>query len=210
MAEPGDDDKLLRKIAQSFKELTAVLNSETADIERAPFSQACSLVLPLIGSLGIAFKFAEMDLAPKVRILADASKSIKTLPALLDRDVESNCISKPGCHSRHLLRVNRALDLVRVFFEQILESEGDSYKDAAKKAYAQVLAPFHGWAIRKAVAAAINVLPTAGDLFKKVKEDENSAKTYLQDYIVASEAVILYISGLFLSRGLGVDLKEKP
>ncbi|XP_030445772.1 uncharacterized protein LOC115668465 [Syzygium oleosum] len=65
MAEPGDDDKLLRKIAQSFKELTAVLNSETADIERAPFSQACSLVLPLIGSLGIAFKFAEMDLAPK-------------------------------------------------------------------------------------------------------------------------------------------------
>ncbi|XP_030441325.1 accelerated cell death 11-like [Syzygium oleosum] len=217
MAEPGDDDKPLRKIAQSFKELaaalnseTADLNSETADIELAPFSQACSLVLPLIGSLGIAFKFAEMDLAPKVRILADASKSIKTLPALLDCDVESNCISKPGCHSRHLLRVNRGLDVVRVFFEQILESEGDSYKDAAKKAYAQVLAPFHGWAIRKAVAAAINLLPTTGDLLKKVKEDENSAKTYLRDYIVASEAVILYVNGLFLSRGLGVDLKEKP
>lgn len=66
MAEPGDDDKPLRKIAQSFKELAAALNSEMADIELAPFSQACSLVLPLIGSLGIAFKFAEMDLAPKV------------------------------------------------------------------------------------------------------------------------------------------------
>ncbi|KAB1222653.1 hypothetical protein CJ030_MR2G010250 [Morella rubra] len=37
------------------------------DVEVAPFSQACSLLSPLIGSLGIAFKFAEMDYTDKKR-----------------------------------------------------------------------------------------------------------------------------------------------
>lgn len=205
MAEPGNDDKPVRKIAQSFKELAAAVNSQTADVEVAPFSHACSLVFPLLGCLGIAFKFAEMDFVPKVRDLADASKSIKTLPALLDHDMERNCVRKAGSHSRNLLRVNRGLDVVRVLFEQILESEGDSFKDAASKAYAQVLAPHHGWAIRKAVAAGMYALPTRAQLLKKVKEDENSAKTHMRDYIVASETVILYINGLFLSRDLGIE-----
>lgn len=34
---------------------------------------------------------------------------------------------------------------------------------------------------------------------------ENSAKTRMQDYVVASEPVIRYINVLFLSRELGID-----
>ncbi|KAB1222642.1 hypothetical protein CJ030_MR2G010239 [Morella rubra] len=47
--------------AEAFKELAATVDSRTADVEVTPFSRACSLLSPLIGSLGIAFKFTEMD-----------------------------------------------------------------------------------------------------------------------------------------------------
>lgn len=61
------DERPLRKIAEAFKELEAAVNSPAADVEVAPFSHACSLVSPLFGCLGIAFKFAEIDYVAKVR-----------------------------------------------------------------------------------------------------------------------------------------------
>ncbi|KAL4361115.1 hypothetical protein GQ457_04G031860 [Hibiscus cannabinus] len=200
-----DSDKTLRKIADAFKELAATVNSQTVDMEVAPFSRACSFVSPLFGCLGIAFKFAEMDYVAKVDDLAEASKSIVTLNAILDRDIEGNCVRKAGSHTRNLLRVKRGLDMVRVLFEQILATEGDSLRDPASKAYAQVFAPHHGWAIRKAVAAGMYALPTRAQLMKKLNEDEASARIQMQSYIAASSPVILYINKLFLSRELGID-----
>lgn len=69
MAE-GNDDKTLRKIADAFKDLANVVtDSQSAEVEVAPFSRACSLVSPLFGCLGVAFKFAEMDYVAKVTSL---------------------------------------------------------------------------------------------------------------------------------------------
>lgn len=48
---------------------------------------------------------------------------------------------------------------------------GNSLRDPASKAYAQVFAPHHGWAIRKAVAAGMYALPTKEQLLKKLNED---------------------------------------
>ncbi|KAH0985303.1 hypothetical protein GBA52_012480 [Prunus armeniaca] len=199
------NEKPLRKISQAFKELEAAVNSQTAEIEVAPFSSACSLVSPLFGCLGIAFKFAEIDYVAKVHDLAEASKSISTLPVLLDRDIEGDSVRKAGSHSRNLLRVKRGLDMVRVLFEQIIVTKGNSLKDAASKAYAQVFAPHHGWVIRKAVAAGMYALPTKEQLLHKLNEDENSASVQMQNYIAASTPLILYIDKLFHSRKLGVD-----
>ncbi|RXH98894.1 hypothetical protein DVH24_011219 [Malus domestica] len=151
------DEKPLRKIAEAFKELEAAVNSQAAEVEVAPFSRACSLVSPLFGCLGIAFKFAEMDYVAKVHDLSEASNSISTLQVLLDRDIEAGCVRKGGSHSRNLLRVKRGIDMVRVLFEQIIVTKGNSLKDPASKAYAQVFAPHHGWVIRKAVAAGIEL-----------------------------------------------------
>ncbi|KAK6254180.1 hypothetical protein QUC31_015900 [Theobroma cacao] len=170
-----ENEKTLRKISDAFKELAATVNSQAADMDVAPFSRACSLVSPLFGCLGIAFKFAEMDYVAKVDDLAEASKSIATLNAMLDRDVEGNCVRKAGSHTRNLLRVKRGLDMVRVLFEQILVTEGNSLKDPASRAYAQVFAPHHGWAIRKAVAAGMYALPTRAQLLKKLNEDGEHA-----------------------------------
>lgn len=199
------DEKPLRKISDAFKDLAATVNSETSDIEVAPFSRACSLVSPLFGCLGIAFKFAEMDYVSKVNDLSEASKSIATLQALLDHDMEANCVRNAGSHSRNLLRVKRGLDMVRILFEQILVSEGNSLKDPASKAYGRVFAPHHGWAIRKAVAAGMYALPTKSQLLRKLNEDDASARIQMQNYIAASAPVILYVDKLFHSRNLGID-----
>ncbi|GAV91404.1 GLTP domain-containing protein [Cephalotus follicularis] len=204
MAE-SKTEKPLRKISDSFMELAVTVTAQSGDMEVAPFSHACSLVSPLFGCLGIAFKFAEMDYVAKVDDLAEASKSIMTLTAMIDRDVRGNSVKKAGSHTRNLLRVKRGLDMVKVLFEQIIVTEGNSLKDPASKAYAQVFAPHHGWAIRKAVAAGMYALPTKAQLLQKLNEDETTARIQMQNYVTASAPVILYIDKLFHSRQLGVD-----
>lgn len=56
-------------------------------------------------------------------------------------------------------------NLVAVF------GRGNSLKDPASKAYTQVFAPYHGWAIRKAVSAGMYALPTRQQLMIKLNED---------------------------------------
>ncbi|KAA8519379.1 hypothetical protein F0562_013635 [Nyssa sinensis] len=146
-----------------------------------------------------------MDYVAKVDDLAEASKSIATLEAILDGDIKANCVRKAGSHTRNLLRVKRGLDMVRVLFEQIIASEGNSLKDSASTAYAQVLAPYHGWAIRKAVSAGMYALPSKAQLLKKLNEDETSARIQMQNYVSSSAPVILYIDRLYLSRELATD-----
>ncbi|TKY72359.1 Accelerated cell death 11 [Spatholobus suberectus] len=205
MAE-GNGDKTLRKMADAFKDLASVVtDSQSAEVEVAPFSRACSLVSPLFGCLGVAFKFAEMDYVAKVHDLAEASKSIETLQSLIDLDVQANSVRKAGSHARNLLRVRRGLDMVRVLFEQILATEGNSLRDPASNAYEQVFAPYHGWAIRKAVSAGMYLLPTKEQLLRKLNEDEASAKVQMQSYVTASALLIQYIDKLFVSRDLGID-----
>ncbi|KAM4112373.1 hypothetical protein ACJW30_05G135300 [Castanea mollissima] len=202
----ADNHKPLRKISEAFKELEATVNSQTPDdVKVASFSRACTLISPLFGCLGIAFKFAEMDYVAKVNDLVEASKSIGTLQDMIERDVEANTVKKGGSHTRNLLRVKRGIDMIKVLFEQMLVTGGNSLKDPASKAFAQVFAPHHGWAIRKAVAAGMYALPTKAQLLQKLNEDEPSARIQMQSYINASAPVILYIDKLFLSRELGVN-----
>jgi len=55
-----------------------------------------------------------------------------------------------------------------------LFGRGNSLRDPASKAYEQVFAPHHGWAIRKAVSAGMYALPTKEQLLKKLNEDGKS------------------------------------
>ncbi|KAL8208822.1 hypothetical protein R6Q57_008234 [Mikania cordata] len=179
----GDGDKPLRKISEAFIEIAGSINSQHqhqhqhqhpnqhSEIQLASFSRACSLISPLFRCLGIAFKFAEMDYVAKVNDLCDTSVSISTLQSMMEKDIEENCVRKPGSHTRNLLRVKRGLDMVRVLFEQILVSEDNSLRNPASKAYGQVFSPYHGWAIRKAVAAGMYALPTKQQLLQKLNED---------------------------------------
>lgn len=204
-----EETETLKRMAVAFRELAEVINrcpdGEEARLELGQFSRACSFVSPLFRCLGIAFKFAELDYVAKVDDLSKASKSIVTLPVMMDGDIQANCVRKSGSHTRNLLRVKRGIDMVKVLFEHITSSEQDSLKEAASQAYAQVFAPYHGWAIRKAVSAGMYTLPTKAQLLKKLNEDETSAKVQMQIFITSAAPVITYIDQLFIKRELGID-----
>ena len=53
----------------------------------------------------------------------EASKSFRTLPSMVDQDMQTNTVRKQGSHSRNLLMIKRGLDFLRVLFEQILLTE---------------------------------------------------------------------------------------
>ncbi|KAL3626115.1 Accelerated cell death 11 [Castilleja foliolosa] len=203
------EEKTLKKMAEAFKELANSIeqcpDGEEARLELGSFSRACNLVSPLFGCLGIAFKFAEIDYVAKVHDLEEASKSISVLPVMMDGDIEADCVRRAGSHTRNLLRVKRGIDMVKILFEHIISLEGNSLKDPASKAYAQVFAPYHGWAIRKAVGAGMYALPTKAQLLNKLNEDEKTAKIQMQTYVTAATPVVKYIDHLFVSRGLGID-----
>ncbi len=61
---------------------------------------------------------------------------------------------------------------------------GNSLKDPASKAYAQVFAPHHGWAIRKAVGAGMYALPTKAQLLQKLNEDGEFMKQFEQLFVL--------------------------
>lgn len=202
----NEADKPLRRIGASFEQLAAIAKQQQQPAMAAgDFSRACSNVSVLFGCLGIAFKFAEMDYVAKVNDLLEASKTISTLPSMVELDIQKGTVRQPGSHTRNLLRVKRGIDMVKVLFEQILVTEGNSLKDAATKAYAQVFAPHHGWAIRKAVGAGMYALPSKSQLLKKLNEDENSARAQMQSFVRSSGQVILYVEDLFTSSNLGLD-----
>ncbi|KAL2932233.1 Accelerated cell death 11 [Bienertia sinuspersici] len=153
MAE-GGGEKPLRKIAEAFKDLAITVNSQDLISMLPHFLMHVPLSPPCL-----------------VKDLSETSDSILTLQALIDQDIQNNTVRKQGSHTRNLLRVKRGLDMVKVLFEQIIATEGDSLKDAATNAYAQVFAPYHGWAIRKAVGAGMYALPTRPQLMGKLNED---------------------------------------
>ncbi|PKA61987.1 hypothetical protein AXF42_Ash019193 [Apostasia shenzhenica] len=201
----SEGEKPLLRIADAFASLAETVRSDSEALEVAPFSDACSRVSILFGCLGIAFKFAEMDYVAKVEDLKAASSGISTLQSMLESDIQRNCVTQAGSHSRNLLRVKRGIDMVKVLFEEILAADGNSLKDPASVAYAKVFAPHHGWAIRKAVAAGMYVLPSKSQLLKKLNVDEESARVQMLKYITSSGPVINYVEDLFLSRDLGID-----
>ncbi|CAA3003672.1 ACD11 homolog [Olea europaea subsp. europaea] len=162
----------LSAVANSFEELSSLVNSNgfNFDLRLEPFCDACSLVSDLFGSLGIAFKFAELEYVSKVNDLAEASRIHGTLNNILDFDVRNDTVKTQGSLSRNLRRVRLGLDLIRALFQNFLSSDDCSLKEAASAAYAKTCAPYHVWAIRTAVSAGMFALPTREQLLLRLNE----------------------------------------
>ncbi|KAL6909488.1 hypothetical protein ACP4OV_001769 [Aristida adscensionis] len=195
----------LTAVAEAFEELARRMEADGGELRLAPFGDTCALVSVLFSSLGMAFRFAEIEYVAKVNDLIGASKSYGTLNDILDKDVENDSVKKQGSHSRNLRRVRLGLGLIKVLFEQFLSTEGGSLYDAATTAYGQVCAPFHSWAIRKAVGAGMYTLPTREQLIVRLNETDCSVQKEMRRYIDASSPIIEYIDNLFLSRNISLD-----
>ncbi|XXG40960.1 hypothetical protein AAC387_Pa01g1539 [Persea americana] len=195
----------LSVVANAFEELARSIESGSRDLQLAQFSTACSLVSILFGCLGMAFKFAEIEYVAKVQDLLEASKTYNTLENVLDHDLNHDTVRKPGSHSRNLRRVRQGLDLIKALFEQFLSSNGCSLKDAASTAYSQVCAPYHTWAIRKAVFFGMYALPTREQLVVKLNETDDTVQKEMERYIAACNPIIRYIDNLYTSKHITLD-----
>ncbi|GAB4828882.1 hypothetical protein Ancab_018542 [Ancistrocladus abbreviatus] len=162
----------LASIIEAFEELAETVKNGNDDLRLKAFTDACALVSVLFDSLGIAFKFAELEYCAKVRGLSEASKKYTTLQHVLDVDVKNDTVKSPGSLSRNLRRVRQGLDLIRALFQQFVSTYDYSLREAASAAYAQTCAPYHSWAVRAAVAAGMYALPTRDQLLQKLNETE--------------------------------------
>ncbi|CAA7045863.1 unnamed protein product [Microthlaspi erraticum] len=208
-----NNNKPLLIITEAFEDLADLLkpigdeDDESIDgLRLDAFCSACTHVSVLFNCLGFAFKFAEMEYLSKVRDLEEASKTFDTLENILDLDVEKETVKTQGSNSRNLRRVRLGLDLIRAIFEQfLLTDECYSLKDAATKAYTQVCAPFHSWAVRTAVYAGMYTLPTREQLLLRLNETDQSVEKNMKRYMEASMPIIEYIDKLYIDRNIKLD-----
>ncbi|KAL1112675.1 hypothetical protein V6Z11_D02G141300, partial [Gossypium hirsutum] len=114
--------KFQLQILQAFEELSQC-GTKDEGLPLDKFCDACSLVSVLFNSLGLAFKFAEMEYVAKVGNLVEASKRFATLENIVDADVGNGTVKKQRSPSPDLHRVRQGLDLVRALFEQFLSSK---------------------------------------------------------------------------------------
>ncbi|KAM3238502.1 ACD11 protein isoform X1 [Capsicum annuum] len=196
----------LSAIAEAFEELS-LNRGHYNDLMLKPFCDACSHVSVLFASLGIAFKFAELEYVSKfqVRDLSEASEIFGSLNSILDYDVRNDTVRTPGSLSRNLRRVRQGLDLIRALFQNFLSTYENSLKEAASMAYAKVCAPYHTWAVRTAVSAGMCALPTRDQLLMKLNETNDSVEREMRRYIDASLPIIEYIDELYVSRNISLD-----
>ncbi|KAF2597515.1 hypothetical protein F2Q68_00010963, partial [Brassica cretica] len=126
--------------------------------------------------------------------LAAASRSISTLEEMIDKDIEAGCVKKYGSHTRNLLKVKQGLEMIKVLCEELLATEGDdSLKDAAIKAYNQVLFPHHQYNIQKACATGLNSLPSKSLVLLLLGEavGHPTSPVYPEDFLRSVRAVAL-------------------
>ena len=84
-----------------------------------------------------------------------------------------------GRHSRNLLREKRVLDMVRVLFEGLMDSECKSLRDYASRAYTQVYSLHHSYPIRVDLAVGMYMIPTKAPLLKNLNKDKCLAITFI-------------------------------
>lgn len=78
--EDAETGTALSLISDAFEELSDLIkkdNGVSIELRLKPFCDACSLVSVLFGSLGIAFKFAEMEYTSKVPFWLCSSNSLQ-------------------------------------------------------------------------------------------------------------------------------------
>ncbi|KAF7132463.1 hypothetical protein RHSIM_Rhsim09G0133100 [Rhododendron simsii] len=193
--------RVLTKMAEAFNELANDVNSRSAPprLSLSKFCRACRLLSPLIGCMGIAFRFADAEFSAKVDGLTKASESIDTIEALIHLDIPRNAGRDSNSNSRNLIRANRSVDLVRIMFEQILAQRGNSITGPVLTAYEQVFGPYHSRILKIGFRASLLTFPTKAGLLTKLNENEASASVQMQKFVTASSTVIQYINNLFHS-----------
>ncbi|KAG5591758.1 hypothetical protein H5410_042272 [Solanum commersonii] len=109
---------------------------------------------------------------PTANDMEEAYQNYNTVEVMLDYEITNGLSRENSSHTRFLLRMKRAADLLRVFFQEILAREGDSLVPPFKKAYNQVFGALHGETIKMVVNFAMEFMMDKSDLFTLIDDDD--------------------------------------
>ena len=107
--------------------------------------------------------------------------------------------------SRTLLRLHRALSFTMLFLERLAESSNqEKASSIASSAYAETLAKFHPWLIRKAANLAMYTLPSRGDMMVLVAKEASTEEVQgkLKACVLAIKPVYNQIEDLYTKYSL--------
>ncbi|CAN6342601.1 unnamed protein product [Urochloa humidicola] len=201
----ADNDKPLRKFSRAFQDLSKMVAPNCPPMTVEAFSHACSKLQDLIYLLGEDASFSFDEYAPKVEQIKSASRHASTLEELIDQEKVNNSVKAPDSNSRILLRLKRALEFVKVLFQEMMKVRGVEFPSAAVTAYMVVFAGYHDKLIQNIVIEAIYLLPDIASVLSMINEEEDDAMIEAKKYVDACPTIIDYINELFTSRELGTD-----
>ncbi|RZC48188.1 hypothetical protein C5167_041131 [Papaver somniferum] len=201
---------LLRKMSVAFRDLAATVN-QGMEMEVRPFAQACSYIASLVEHLGPHFRFAVADFEPKVANINAASQSFRTLKSMLEADIERNNVQNPGSPARNLLRFKRVIEVLKVLFEMILDTnfddEGDNSMDSQGwEAYSKVFGKQHEAGLKTKVFRFLPKIPSKAQFLVNLEENEESCAANLRTIVEAAPVITNNINGLYNSMGLDLNL----
>ncbi|KAL3361307.1 hypothetical protein AABB24_014288, partial [Solanum stoloniferum] len=196
----------MRGIVEVMEEVERAIQSENPTVNLQLLARACHFGAQFVTSFGIAFKLAAIEVENKANDMKKAYEDYNTVEVMLDREIANGLARENSSHSRFHLRMKRAGDLLRVFFQEILAREGDSLVPPLKKAYDEVFGAYHGETNKKVADFAMRDMIDKSDLFKLIDDDENAAREMMKRYISASACVCQHIEQLYRATKVGDEL----
>uniref|UniRef100_A0A0D9ZJ85 Glycolipid transfer protein domain-containing protein n=1 Tax=Oryza glumipatula TaxID=40148 RepID=A0A0D9ZJ85_9ORYZ len=197
--------KALRKFSGAFQALAQKVGPRSPPMTVKDFTKACSELQSLINLMGEETSTWFADYGRKVEQIQSRSRGAATLKELVEQDMANNTVKAADSNTTILLRLMRALQVVKVLFEQLLKGRGVEFQSAATTAYMVVFGAYHKEPIQNMVKRAISSLPTRAWLMNKINEEEGDIFIEMRKYVDASAAVINYIEELFTSNGLEMN-----
>ncbi|KAL3361308.1 hypothetical protein AABB24_014289 [Solanum stoloniferum] len=193
-------------IVEVMEELEINVRSENPTVNLQLVVHVCRLGAQFVTSLEGAFKFAAVEVENKANDMEEAYQRYNTVEVMLDYEITNGLARENSSHTRFHLRMKRASDLLRVFFQEILAREGDSLVPPLKKAYDEVFGAYHGENIKMAVYVAMEFMMDKTDFLTLIHDDDEAARELMKRYISASSCVCQYIEQLYRSTKVGEEL----
>lgn len=197
----------MRGMVEVMEEVESAIQSENPTVNLQLLARACHLGAQFITSFGVPFTLAGIEVKNKANDMEEAYQNYNTVEVMLDYEITKGLARENSSHTRFLLRMKRAADLLRISFQEILARERDSLVPPFKKAYDEVFGAHHGETTKGVVDYAMAFMIDKSDLFTLIDDDdENAAREMMKRYISASACVCQHIERLYHSTTVGEEL----
>ena len=200
----------LAEVAEAFEGIKAGLDG-TGEVDLGDYVRALERIPSIFDFLGSVFVFAKKDLTEKIEHLKANADGRGTVREAIRADVEAgrelagNTKTSPEAVSRPLHRVTNGLKFLNLLLGDMLrEGNEDHLRVSAKRAFSGSIEYYLAWAVKKAVAAGLYLLPSRDAFLTKIGETEETARGPAERVVAATTPVLDHVYGIYAD--LGIDL----